>query len=117
MVLRQAGLLIGAAALRFTAASNRGELGYWIGRPYWGQGFASEAAGAMVQYAFTGRGLHRVYAHHMIGNPASGRVLRKAGMRQEGVLRQHFRKDGMFHDVVVYGLLREEWSSMGSSAR
>lgn len=60
-------------------ARDDGEIGYWIGRPYWGRGYASEAVRLMVAFAFEGLGLRRLYAHVLAHNPASGRVLEKAG--------------------------------------
>ncbi len=55
------------------------EVGYWIGRPYWGRGYASEAVRQIVAFAFEERGLRRLYAHVLAHNPASGRVLEKCG--------------------------------------
>ena len=55
------------------------EIGYWIGRPFWGQGYASEAVRLVVAFAFEDLGLRRLYAHVLAHNPASGRVLEKAG--------------------------------------
>lgn len=87
------------------------ELGYWIGVPYWGRGYASEAAAEVVRWGFEERGLERIYAQHFGRNPASGRVLQKIGMHLEGTLRRHLRKWDEYVDVVCYGLLREEWLS------
>jgi [ribosomal protein S5]-alanine N-acetyltransferase len=109
ITLRASGEYVGAVAIRFTPAYERAELGYWIGRPYWGQGYCTEAAAAVADYGFESRGLKRIHAHHMTRNPASGRVMQKIGMRQEGVLRSHYLKGGVFEDIAVYGLLREEW--------
>jgi RimJ/RimL family protein N-acetyltransferase len=55
------------------------EIGYWIGRPYWGRGYASEAVRLVVAFALEDLGLRRLYAHVLAHNPASGRVLEKAG--------------------------------------
>lgn len=55
------------------------EIGYWIGRPFWGRGYASEAVRLVVAFAFEDLGLRRLYAHVLAHNPASGRVLEKAG--------------------------------------
>ena len=71
---------------------DRAELGYWMGVPYWNHGYCSEAARALVAYGFEQMGLHRIYAHHFTRNPASGRVMQKAGMTYEGTLRQHIKK-------------------------
>lgn len=87
----------------------RAELGYWIGVAYWNRGFATEAGRAVLSYAFSKLNLHRVTSSHFAGNPASGRVLQKLGMTREGLLRKHFNKDGVFHDVAAYAILQEEW--------
>ncbi|MCK4349435.1 MAG: GNAT family N-acetyltransferase [Candidatus Krumholzibacteria bacterium] len=50
-----------------------------------------------------------VYAHHFTRNSASGKVLENIGMRREGVLRQHVKKWGRFEDIIVYGILREDY--------
>jgi RimJ/RimL family protein N-acetyltransferase len=99
----------GAIGLRFEHIHARAELGYWIGVPYWGRGYATEAAGAILEYAFAERGLNRVYAFHWTTNPASGRVLEKIGMTHEGTRRSHTLKDGEYLDSEAYGILRSEW--------
>ena len=102
---RATGALVGATGLAITAPDRRAELGYWIGRPYWNRGYATEAARAMVEYGFGPLGLHRIMARHLARNPASGRVLEKVGMTREGVLRQHVLKWDVFEDLVVYAVL------------
>lgn len=86
------------------------EIGYWIGVPFWGRGYATEAGREVVRYGFEECNLHRIFAGHFARNPASGRVLQKLGMQYEGTLRQHMRKWDEYQDVVYYGMLREEWS-------
>lgn len=101
--------LIGAIGLTIQTRHSRAELGYWIGRPFWGKGYASEAARAVVAHAFNSLGLHRVHACHFCRNPASGRVLQKAGLRHEGTQRGHLAKAGQFEDIELYGVTREMW--------
>ncbi len=100
--------LVGATGLRIDQRNLQAEIGYWIGRPYRRNGYASEAAAALVRHAFNGLGLRRVIAHHFARNPASGRVLEKIGMTREGLLRQHILKWDRFEDVVIFGILAEE---------
>jgi len=108
--LLDTGHLIGSISLReIEEEHKRGVLGYWIGVPYWNKGFATEATRAVLAFAFSRRGLNRVTADHFVHNPASGRVLQKVGMTQEGVFRQFYWKDGAFRDVVFYAILQEEW--------
>ncbi|MGK7929671.1 MAG: GNAT family N-acetyltransferase [Spirulina sp.] len=107
--------IIGAIALRdIDAEHQQGELGYWIGVEFWGRGYASEAARTAIAYGFEVLHLHRIYAHHMARNPASGRILQKLGMRQEGLLRDRVRKWDIFEDVCLYAILEEEWSKIGT---
>jgi RimJ/RimL family protein N-acetyltransferase len=85
------------------------ELGFWIGVDLWGQGYATEAGRALLLYGFQSLGLNRVHAHHMVKNPASGRVLKKLGMQHEGTLRQRIKKREVFEDVILMAILREDW--------
>lgn len=99
--------LIGAIGLHdISIEHSNAELGYWIGREFWGRGYATEAARAAVQYALEEMTLERVYAKHFARNPQSGRVLEKIGMQHEGVLRRHFCKWGEFQDCVLYGIVQ-----------
>lgn len=102
------GELLGALGLHLEPAHRRAELGYWIGREHWGRGYATEAVRAVVDLAFDELGLERVFAHHFAWNPASGRVLEKAGLKREGLLRSHVQKDGRAVDDVLYGLARAD---------
>ena len=104
------GQLTGAMGL-VTKDKGISEIGYWIGKPFWGRGYATEAAIEVIRYGFEERDLLRIFAMHYGRNPASGRVLQKAGMRYEGTLRQHLKKWDEYVDLVCYGLLREEWVS------
>lgn len=102
------GELVGAAGLHMEPAHKRAELGYWIARAHWGRGIATEAVQALVAHAFDELALERVCAHHFTWNPASGRVLEKAGLLREGLLRAHVQKDGRAADNVLYGLARSD---------
>lgn len=110
------GLLMGACGMELVADHRRGELGYWLGRDYWGKGYATEAAAAVVGWGFETLGLARISAARFSDNPTSGRVLEKIGMAREGVLRRHAFRDGEFRDMVMYGILREEWEGEKSGS-
>jgi RimJ/RimL family protein N-acetyltransferase len=103
--------LVGAVALEIVEAHRRAELGYWIAIPFWGRGYATEAARAAVRFAFGELDLERVCAFYLAGNPASGRVLAKVGFRPEGRLRRHVVKWNRVEDLEVVGLLRSEWAA------
>ncbi len=86
------------------------EIGYWIGKPFWGRGYCSEAGHAVLEYAFTSLELIRVCAAHFKSNHASGRVMQKLGMSYEGCLRSHVKRMGFYHDLVFYGILKDEYA-------
>jgi RimJ/RimL family protein N-acetyltransferase len=109
ITLRETGELAGVMGLIVNREHNRAEIGYWIGVPYWGRGYATEAGRAVVGHAFEGLGLNRVHAEVFARNPASARVLQKIGMRHEGTQRAHIVKWGEAMDVEAYGMLRGEW--------
>ena len=108
IVLKDDATLVGAMGLIVNRDHENAELGYWIGKPYWNQGYATEAAQAVVDYAFTALRLRRVFAHHFSRNVASGRVLKKIGMHHEGRLRQHVKKWDRFEDLDTYGIVRAD---------
>jgi [ribosomal protein S5]-alanine N-acetyltransferase len=108
--LTHSNQLIGAVGLReIDKEHSQAEIGFWIGTDWWGKGYATEAAKRVIRYGFEELGLNRVYAHHMVRNPASGRVLEKSGMQREGLLRERVRKWGKFEDVVILAILHKDW--------
>jgi len=110
IVRRQGETLLGAISLGLTARHQRGSLGYWLGVPYWNQGYTTEAARRVIQFAFDERGCYRVEAGCFPRNVASARVMEKAGLRYEGILRGYLRKGDTFEDVAMYALLRREFT-------
>ncbi|MBX3156972.1 MAG: GNAT family N-acetyltransferase [Deltaproteobacteria bacterium] len=101
--------LLGTVSLRRFARDRRAELGYWLAAAHWGHGFATEACRGIVAFGFGQLELARIYAQVLAGNAPSMRVLEKIGMVHEGVKRQHVKKGHHLHDIVLYGLLRDEW--------
>lgn len=110
ITLRETGQLVGAIGLHIERRSNQGKLGYWIGKPFWNRGYATEAAIAIIRYGFASLDLNRIDAWHFARNPASGRVKLKAGMRREGTARQSVIKRGAYEDLNACAILREDWS-------
>jgi [ribosomal protein S5]-alanine N-acetyltransferase len=105
------GHLVGNVGLRRAAPDARlADIGYEVAPEFWGRGYATEAARAMLALGFGELGLHRVTAHCLAENSASGRVLEKLGMRQEGRLREHECINGRWWDVLLFGILAHEWS-------
>jgi [ribosomal protein S5]-alanine N-acetyltransferase len=107
--LRSDGRLCGGIGLHPDNDHKRAELGYWIGVPFWGSGYATEAARAVVGYGFQNFDLNRISAAHFAGNDASGNVLRKIGMRYEGCMRQAVIKRDRFIDLERYAILRGDY--------
>jgi len=101
--------LIGSISLVINRHYDCAELGYWIGKPYWGKGYCSEAANEVLRYGFEALNLNRIFASHMSRNPASGRVMEKIGMIYEGCLRQAMKKWGEYVDMKYYGILKTEF--------
>lgn len=108
--------LVGACGLVLGSDGMMAEIGFWIGVRHWGRGYATEAARAVIGFGFRELGVDRIFARHFRRNPASGRVLAKAGCRREGRLRRHVEKDGERLDVECYGILRSEWRADDSGA-
>jgi len=107
-VAHDTGELVGCVGIAINREHRRAEMGWWVGVPYWGRGYCTEAADAVMHWAFEAFDLHRIDAHHLSRNSASGRVMQKIGMRHEGSLRGHVRKWGVQEDVELYGVLRDE---------
>jgi len=100
--------LVGTVALVIQRQSRVAELGYWLGRQYWGRGYAAEAVQAVIDFGFGPLSLHRVYAHCLTGNVRSLAVLSRVGMVHEGYRRQHVLHRDAWHDVEEFGLLASE---------
>ena len=91
------GLMVGKDVHRYTA-----EMGYWLAEPFWGKGIMTQAVKSMSSYAIRNLKLHRIFAEPYSTNPASARVLEKAGFICEGILRSNVFKDGKVLDQYLY---------------
>jgi len=106
---RDDAALLGAISLGVGAYHHRGELGYWLGVPFWNRGYTTEAARAVLAFGFGPLGLRRVQAGIFPRNTASMRVMEKAGMRREGLLRDYYRKGDGFEGAMMYAVVRPEF--------
>ncbi len=107
---RQNDRLIGTCGFgHFAHQHRRAELGYALNRQFWNQGLMTEAVRAVIRFGFTALGLNRIEARCFVENPASARVLEKAGMVFEGVLREHVQAKGRFVDLKMYSILYRDW--------
>ena len=103
------GVLVGNVDLVLDSTHHAGEVGYDVARDRWGQGIATEAARAMVDYGFSEFRLNLLWAEADERNIASWSVMEKLGMRRDGVLRARYLLAGRPSDWVQYSLLRGEW--------
>lgn len=103
------GELIGVINLRPSNRHRSGHLGYWMGAPFRGHGYMTEAVQQVMLFAFETLQLHRVHTACMAVNVASARVLEKAGLQREGLSKQAFFKEGVFHDLLQFGVIAQTW--------
>jgi len=108
------GIPIGGGGLTIhDLKSDEAELGYCFDEPYWGKGFGTEFATAMIRYGFEELHLHRVIAKCDPENHGSYQVMENTGMTKEGHLRENLKVRGHYRDTLIYGILRHEWESTG----
>jgi len=110
--IRGSDELIGALSLHHDEPHQRAELSYWLGTDYWHQGYASEAAAAALAWAFGPAGYQKVTASVYAANVRSSRLLERLGFVREGLQRRQINKDGIWHDLERWGMLREEYQAV-----
>ncbi|PYG87031.1 ribosomal-protein-alanine N-acetyltransferase [Ruminiclostridium sufflavum DSM 19573] len=108
--LKDSGEAIGSiSAVNVKEDVDSVEIGYCIGREFWRRGITSEAFSAVIKFFFEEVQASRIEARHDSENPGSGRVMEKCGLVMEGIHRQGYRNNNGICDLVVYGLLKDEW--------
>lgn len=113
IVLKSTNELIGCIDFfSWSQFHSKAEIGYWVGVRHWGQGYCTEALQALVKYGFDILKLHKIIARHMSHNPASGKVMLKAGFKHEGSLREEIIKNGERVGLEVYGILNSEYQGL-----
>jgi [ribosomal protein S5]-alanine N-acetyltransferase len=106
------GKLAGAVSLmQMHREHRRAELGYWIAVDHWNKGYATESSAAILDFGFKSLGLHRIESRHFVRNPASGKVMQKLGMQQEGIERDSAKKWDRYESLVRYSILESEWKA------
>ncbi len=106
---KETGRVIGGiAVVRLEEAIGEAEIGYNLGRAFWGKGIMPEALRAVMDYLFDTAGVNRICAGHDVNNPKSGRVMEKAGMKKEGIRRGGGINNQGICDVACYALLRSD---------
>lgn len=105
--------LIGACGIDDIKLRNKkGELGYCLNKKYWGKGYATETAEALLKLGFDDLELHRIHARCDTRNKKSEKVLERIGMKREGVLREHKMIDGRWRSSYIYSILKSEYSEI-----
>jgi RimJ/RimL family protein N-acetyltransferase len=107
---KEDGTVIGSiSAVKLDENINAAEIGYCLGRAYWGRGIMPEALRAVMDYLFDEAEVNRIAAYHDVNNPRSGRVMQKAGMQYEGTHRQAGKNNRGICDLVCYAALRSDF--------
>jgi ribosomal-protein-alanine N-acetyltransferase len=101
--------LIGCIDTRFPRHPQQADIGYWLGVPYWNNGYMTEAVRLICHFSFKYLDSVRAYATVFVGNTGSRKVLEKNGFSLDGTLRGHVYKRGGFLDAWFFTLLRSEW--------
>jgi RimJ/RimL family protein N-acetyltransferase len=110
VLVRETGDLVGDIGMNWLSVEHKtGEIGFLFNPRFQGNGYATEAAGALVSWGFDGAGLHRVIGRTEARNVASARVLEKLGMRREGHLVENEWVKGEWQSELVYAILEREW--------
>jgi ribosomal-protein-alanine N-acetyltransferase len=110
MVLKENNKFIGTCGFnKYRPCFKSAEIGYAMSRDYWGKGLMTEAVKAVIGFGFKKLGLHRISANAMPANKGSERVMKKCGMKYEGLQRGAIFAKGKYHNLRVYSILAHEW--------
>lgn len=111
VVVRDRNRLIGGCGIYVSNIENReGWIGYCLNRQFWGQGYATETALALLEFGFNNLDLHRIFAFCDPANTASAHVMEKIGMQYEGHFRENVYCKGGWRDELFYAILEKEWN-------
>jgi len=100
------GSVVGCVSLESIVKGYKAEIGYWLGRDYWGKGIMTDAVKKITAYGFKRLNLKRIYANVFLFNKSSARVLERAGYKLEGTHRRSIRKNGKFMDELVFAKIK-----------
>lgn len=114
IVHAQTNQLFGAIGLSYHREHHHGEVGYWLGEPYWNQGYATEALQCVIEWAFAEQHYHRIFARHFVFNLASRKVMEKSGLTYEGAMIDHLLKDGQYVTLECLSIIKpKDWMPQG----
>lgn len=108
-IFKETSILVGAFTLSIDRKHNLGEVGYWIRKDCWNNGYGTEGTRELINYGFNEVKINKIIGRHFKLNTASGKVMEKCGMLREGVHQEAICKEGFYHDVVFYSILRSSW--------
>lgn len=111
-ISEDSGQLLGIINYTINDKFETANVGYWVGRKFWGLGVATKALGLIIDFLFTSTGTNVIWATHFVKNKASGRVMEKNHMCYEGTMRAVYKKDGRYIDAARYSILKKEWASL-----
>ena len=109
--LKPENKFIGGIGFSIEQRFNRAEIGYWIAEPFWRNGYATEATKAVIEYGFVNLSLNKFTSSHFSKNAVSGKVMENSGMFKEGVLKEHVLKNSEYHDLILYGLTKNQFTA------
>ncbi|MDE6575844.1 MAG: GNAT family N-acetyltransferase [Opitutales bacterium] len=104
-----AGRLMGVIGLTLESSFDRAELHYWLAKPYWGKGYATEAAKRVIDYVFRDLNIHRLEVNCFSDNARSKRVIEKCGFQHEYLRKECLKKEGQYKDIDYYYLLQQDY--------
>lgn len=100
---------IGSVEININTTNHKASIGYVLNRNYWNQGYMTEALNKMIEVCFNDLKLNRIEAAYLIGNDASGRVMKKCGMKLEGINKESVRRNNQYYHMAHYGLIKKDW--------
>jgi ribosomal-protein-alanine N-acetyltransferase len=104
--------LIGEIGLHLDKTNNSAQFGYWIAEPFWGKGIATEATAGILKFGFEKLSLNKIYATHYPDNLASGKVMQNNKMIKEAELKEHYRINDTYKNVIQYRLTKKEYEEL-----
>ncbi|MFA6308209.1 MAG: GNAT family protein [Clostridia bacterium] len=118
IVLKENNKFIGSCSFVWMESKNLcGNIGYVLSRQYWNKGIMTEAVKRLIRFSFEEMKLNRIEAVHFIENESSGRVMQKAGMKYEGLMRQKYFIKEKFRDIKQYAILKEDWEKISKNEK
>ncbi|MBB4825888.1 RimJ/RimL family protein N-acetyltransferase [Sporosarcina luteola] len=112
IALKETNEIIGTITIRIDKRNRKGELGYWIGKAYTGNGFATEAVQKIIEFGFHQLKLNKIWASVLTRNSSSKLVLKNSGLQKEGTLKQNKILHNVYEDIDMYGILLSEYTKI-----